>query len=255
MDDLSAQAVIVTGGAGGLGRCIAQRLLAANARVHICDINSAQVRDFAVKWPMVGHTIADVSKAADVARLFDEALAGMGGLTSLINNVGVAGPIGSVETLSLEDWNAAVSINLNGSLLCMQKAIPALRKSGGGTIINMSSVAGRAGFPLRASYCSTKSALLGLTRAAALDLGRDNIRVNAVLPGACNTERLENVLRSRSRIEGRSYDDLWKETEEVSALHRVIDPGEVAGTVAFLISHEARGITGQAISVCGGAKI
>jgi NAD(P)-dependent dehydrogenase (short-subunit alcohol dehydrogenase family) len=252
---LSAQKVIVTGAASGLGSSIAERILQAGARVHICDIDAARLQEFSAKWPGAGTTLADVSKPEDVGRLFQEALTGLGGLTALVNNVGVAGPIGSVETLPLDAWSAAISINLTGTLLCIQKAVPALRLSGGGSIINMSSVAGRAGFPLRASYCSTKSALLGLTRAAALDLGRHNIRVNAVLPGACDTERLDSVLRTRSQVEGRSYESLWKETEEICALQRVLEPDEVAGTVSFLISHDARGITGQAISVCGGAKL
>lgn len=250
---LAGQAIVVTGAATGLGRAIAERLSDEGARIHVCDIDAAALTVMRGQRPEIGTTVADVSDSAAVKRLFDDAVARMGTITGLVNNCGVAGPVGRVETLTLDQWNAAIAVNLTGSFLCMQQAIPRLRAAGGGAIVNISSVAGRIGFALRASYCSTKWAVIGLAKAVAQEAGNENIRVNAVLPGACDTDRLDRVLAARSKIEGKSVAQLRAETEQMSALQRLLDPDEIASTVAFLMSPAGRGITGQAISVCGGA--
>ncbi|MFM0307823.1 SDR family oxidoreductase [Paraburkholderia sp. RL17-383-BIF-A] len=250
---LDGQAVVVTGGGSGLGRYIAERLADEGARVHVCDIDAVALDSLRASNRGITTTVADVSDAEAVNRLFKDALESMGRLTGLVNNCGVAGPVGRVETLSPEQWNAAMAINVTGSFLCMQHAIPLLRDAGGGAIVNMSSVAGRVGFALRASYCTTKWAVIGLAKAVAQEAGSEGIRVNAVLPGACDTDRLTRVLAARAPVEGKSVDELRKEASEICALQRLIDPAEVAATVAFLISADGKGITGQAISVCGGA--
>jgi NAD(P)-dependent dehydrogenase (short-subunit alcohol dehydrogenase family) len=250
---LTDQAIVVTGAGTGLGRAIAERLLDEGARVQVCDIDAEALAELRRRRPEIGTTLADLRSPAAVKRLFDEAVSRFGTVTGLVNNCGVAGPVGRVETVALDQWNDAIAINLTGSFLCMQHAIPLLRAAGGGAIVNISSVAGRIGFALRASYCSTKWAVIGLAKAVAQEAGNENIRVNAVLPGACDTDRFVRVLTARAQIEGKSVDELREETEELCALQRLIDPDEIASTVAFLLSPDGRGITGQAISVCGGA--
>jgi len=193
------QRVLVTAGASGIGRAIADLLIANGARVHICDIGDEFLDDFAKAHPTAGITKADVSSEADVERMFADASAGLGGLDALINNAGIAGPTQPVEDISPADWRRCLDIGLTGQFLCTRLAVPMLKKAGGGSIVNMSSVAGKYGFPFRSPYSAVKYGVIGITETWARELGPSNIRVNAIQPGVVEGARIEAVISARAK--------------------------------------------------------
>ena len=135
--------VLVTAGASGIGRAISDVLLAHGAKVHICDVSEAFLDDFRTAHPGAGATKADVSSDADVERLFEELKGTLGGLDVLVNNAGIAGPIGGVEEIAPADWRRTIDICLTGQFLCAHRAVPLIKTAGGGAIINLSSAAGK----------------------------------------------------------------------------------------------------------------
>ena len=188
-DGLEGKRAIVTAGAGGIGRAIARALMAAGARVHICDVDEAGIAAFEAAAPGLGATLADVADEAQVDRLFDEAEAALGGLDILINNAGIAGPTGPIENLDPGEWRRCIDVNLIGHFYCLRRAVPLLRAAGGGSIVNLSSTAGILGFANRSPYAASKWAVVGLTKSLAIELGGDRIRVNAICPGAVSVPR------------------------------------------------------------------
>jgi len=159
--------VLVTAGASGIGRAIADLMLAHGARVHICDVSEPFLADFAKAWPDAGITRADVSSEADVARLFDDLRARLGGLDMLVNNAGIAGPTGGVEDIAPADWRRTIDICLTGQFLCAHHAVPMLKAAGGGAIVNLSSAAGRFGYAFRTPYSAAKWGVIGFTQSLA----------------------------------------------------------------------------------------
>jgi NAD(P)-dependent dehydrogenase (short-subunit alcohol dehydrogenase family) len=141
--------VLVTAGASGIGRAIADLFLERGARVHICDVSDDFLADFAKAWPQASVSRADVSADADVARLFADVRTNLGGLDMLVNNAGIAGPTGGVEEISPADWRRTIDICLTGQFLCTHHAVPMLKAAGGGSIVNLSSAAGRFGYAFR----------------------------------------------------------------------------------------------------------
>ncbi|MCK4867787.1 MAG: SDR family NAD(P)-dependent oxidoreductase, partial [Alphaproteobacteria bacterium] len=148
-EGVAGQRIVVTAGASGIGRAIADMLIGHGARVHVCDVEDGFLREFSMAHSQAGVTRADVSSEADVERLFDEAAAKLGGLDALINNAGISGPTGKIEDLDTADWRRCIDVDLTGSFLCARKAVPMLKAAGGGSIINLSSVAGKYGYPFR----------------------------------------------------------------------------------------------------------
>ena len=141
------------------------------------------------------------TKAA-VGRLFDDLLARHGGLDVLVNNAGIAGPTARCEDISLADWERTLAVNLTGQFLCTRLAIPLLRKSRNASIANLSSAAGRFGFPLRTPYAASKWAVIGLTKSLSIELGSDGIRVNAICPGSVAGPRIDSVFANKARARG-----------------------------------------------------
>jgi hypothetical protein len=160
---LEGKRVLVTAGAAGIGRAIAQTFLEHGARVHVCDIDQAALARLKSELPRATQTRADVSSVADVDRLFDDVARSLGGLDVLVNNAGIAGPTAKVEDIRPEDWERCIAVDLNGMFYCTRRAMPMLKAAGGGSIINLSSIAGRLGFPLRTPYAAAKWAVVGFT--------------------------------------------------------------------------------------------
>jgi len=201
-------------------------------------------------------TLADVSERAAVDRVFDGVDAQLGGLDVLINNAGIAGPTGGIDEMNTDDWEQTIDVNLNAQFYFARRAVPLLRQArDGGSIIALSSVAGRLGYAYRTPYSATKWAVVGLIKSLAIELGPDNIRVNAIQPGIVKGPRIERVIAARAQQLGLSYEQMEKEYLAKISLRRMTTPEEVAATALFLCSPGGSGISGQAISVCGNVEV
>jgi NAD(P)-dependent dehydrogenase (short-subunit alcohol dehydrogenase family) len=246
--------VLVTAGASGIGRAIADLLLAHGARAHICDVSDDFLGDFAKAWPDAGRSKADVSSEADVARMFADVRAKFGGLDVLVNNAGVAGPTGGVEDISPADWRRTIDVCLTGQFLCAHFAVPMLKAAGGGSIVNLSSAAGRFGYAYRTPYSAAKWGVIGFSQSLAKELGPANIRVNAILPGIVEGPRMSGVIAARAKQVGVSYAEMEKTYLDRVSLRRMVTAEDVAATVFFLVSEAGRNVSGQSIGVDGNVE-
>lgn len=251
---LSGKRIVVTAGAGGIGLAIARQLFAMGARVAICDVD----RDALLRASgQLGSCIAehaDVSDDNAVAGFFDRVREGFGGLDALVNNAGIAGPTGNLENLAPDDWRRCIDICLTGQFLCARQAIPMIKATGGGSIVNMSSAAGKHGYAYRTPYSAAKFGVIGLTQSLAKELGPDNIRVNAILPGIVEGPRMDGVIRDRAEATGVSFDRMRDEYLKNISLRRMVSPEDVARTVAFLLSDAGANLSGQSLSVDGNVE-
>jgi NAD(P)-dependent dehydrogenase (short-subunit alcohol dehydrogenase family) len=229
-------------------------LLAHEASVFVCDVNDATLHSFNKAHPQAGAIKADVSNEAEVDRMFAAVKATLGGLDALINNAGIAGPTGAVEDIDPAEWRRCIDIDLTGQFLCARRAVPMLKAAGGGSIINMSSAAGRHGYAFRTPYSAAKFGVVGFTQSLAKELGPDNIRVNAILPGIIEGPRMEGVIRDRAAQLGVSYETMEKTYLERISLRRMTSPHDVATMIAFLLSDAGINISGQSISVDGNVE-
>lgn len=246
---VEGQRILVTAGASGIGRAIADMLIGHGARVHVCDVEDRFLEDFAKAHPKSGVTKADVSSEADVDRLFAGVAASLGGLDVLVNNAGISGPTGKIEDLDPADWRRCIDIDLTGSFLCARKAVPMIKTAGGGSIVNISSVAGKYGYPFRTPYASAKYGIIGLTETLAKELGPSEIRVNAILPGLVKGPRIEAVIRARAEETGQTYEETEAKYLEKVSLRRMVSANDIAAMIAFLLSDAGRNVSGQSIAV------
>jgi NAD(P)-dependent dehydrogenase (short-subunit alcohol dehydrogenase family) len=243
--------VVVTAGASGIGLAISNAFLSANCRVHICDVDTAALERFRNEHHDAGATLADVSSPTAVDTLFQDAQTSLGGLDVLVNNAGIAGPTGPVEEISVEDWDRTIAIDLNGMFYCLRRAVPLLKSAGGGSIINLSSIGGRLGYPMRSPYSAAKWGVVGLTKSLAIELGPSNIRVNAIQPGAVEGPRVERVIEARARARGIELEEARAQFLAPISLRHTVSAEEIAAMAVFLASPAGRSISGQAISICG----
>lgn len=248
---LSGARVLVTAGASGIGRCIVRAFLNEGARVHTCDIDAEALSRLALSNPQVTSTRADVASRTDVARLFDDMLAALGGLDILVNNAGVAGPTGAIDQIAAEDWDRCIAVNITGQFNCARLAVPHLKLSRNASIINMSSAAGRLGFAMRTPYAASKWAVIGLTKSLSIELGGSGIRVNAILPGLVEGERISRVFQAKATARGVGFEAIRAEALSAVSMHTTVTPEQIADSVLFLCSERGRTISGQGLSVCG----
>jgi NAD(P)-dependent dehydrogenase (short-subunit alcohol dehydrogenase family) len=246
--------VLVTAGASGIGRAIAETMLGAGARIHVCDVSDKALAKFAKARPEISTSVADVSSEADVDALFADVKRKLGGLDVLVNNAGIAGPTGPIEEMLPDEWRRTVDVDLVGQYLCARLAVPMLKKSRNASMINMSSAAGRFGYAFRTPYSAAKWGVVGLTHSLAKELGPDGIRVNAILPGIVAGPRIEKVIAARAETLGISYKEMEKQYLDKVSLRRMVTAEDVANTVMFLCSPLGRNISGQAIGVCGNVE-
>jgi NAD(P)-dependent dehydrogenase (short-subunit alcohol dehydrogenase family) len=247
--------VLVTAGAGGIGLEVVRAFVAEGAKVHTCDVDGAALDALAKSEPMVTRSVADVANRAQVERLFTEALAALGGLDVLVNNAGIAGPTGKVEEIKPEEWDRTLAINITGQFNCARLAVPHLRKSKNASIVNLSSAAGRLGFPLRTPYSASKWAVVGFTKSLAIELGEAGIRVNAIQPGIVAGERIRRVFENKANQRGISFEEMRKEALSVVSMKTEVTPQQIADMIVFLASPRGRTISGQAISICGDTQM
>ena len=251
--DVSAKGlrVLVTAGGAGIGRAIAKTFLEHGARVHICDVDEKALSEVE---KTITRSKADVSSLADVDRLFDDVKRNLGGLDVLVNNAGIAGPTAKVEDIKPEDWERCIAVDLNGMFYCTRKAMPLIKAAGGGSIINLSSAAGRLAFPMRTPYSAAKFAVVGFTESLAAEAGPDKVRVNCIQPGVVEGDRIDRVIAAKAQRLGISFDDVKAKMLEGVSMHTTVSAQDIANTALFLATEPGRHISGQAISVCGGTR-
>ena len=205
---LAGKRALVTAGASGIGLAIARAYRAAGASVMICDIDEAALAAAAAGLPGVPAERADVADEAAVAALFETVERRLGGLDVLVNNAGIAGPTGPVETLAKSDWDRTLAVNITSQFLCTRAAVPLLRRGRGASIVNLSSAAGHLGFPGRTPYSASKWAVVCFTKSLAIELGPDGIRANAILPGAVDGPRIRAVIEAKARSLGKPVSEV-----------------------------------------------
>jgi len=240
--------VLVTGGAGGIGLAIARRFHGAGDRVLICDVSDAALDDARSLLPGLLTVRCDVAAVGDVEAVFQVVGRELRGLDVLVNNVGIGGPTLPADQLPSEEWQRVLDVNLTGTFEVTRRAIPLLRETAG-TIINLSSAAGRFGYPNRIAYSVTKWGIVGFTKTLAMELGADGISVNAILPGAVGGERFERVMEGRSQLSGKTRDTLVGELLAIQSLKKIVQPEHVADLAYFLTTESGRYISGQTLPV------
>jgi NAD(P)-dependent dehydrogenase (short-subunit alcohol dehydrogenase family) len=246
--------VVVTAAGRSVGRVMAERFLARGDAVHICDVDERLLAQALGANSGLSGTLCDVADEAQVKRLFAEARARMGPIDILVNTVGIAGPRGPIESLSLADWRATMAANLDSMFLTIREVVPDMRRNRSGAIVNFSTGSTKTVMPFRLPYVASKAGVEGLTRALARELGPDNIRVNAILPGMINNERMQGVLQRIADQEGRSVEEVERTALKYISMRTKIEPAEIAEMVLFLCSDAACHVTGQLISIDGNVE-
>ena len=238
--------VLITGAARGLGFEYARFLGAAGARVVAGDVLDCAEAVTAAGNDEIGVKL-DVADIASADSMVELAMERFGRVDALINNAALYGSlrVGRFNQIAEADWDSAMAVNVKGIWNCCKAAVPAMRQSGGGSIINIASLAATYGMPFALHYTTSKAAVIGLTRGLARELGRDNIRVNAIAPSAVMTE-------GTAEFFGERLDRGLEVIRNQQTIQRTLEPADLTGTIAWLISDGSRFVTGQTISVDGG---
>jgi NAD(P)-dependent dehydrogenase (short-subunit alcohol dehydrogenase family) len=245
------QKVLVTAGAAGIGREIVRAFAAAGARVCAMDIDADALIALREEIPAVATDVCDLGDLLSIEAVVPRAIGALGGLDVLVNNAGIAGPTTPIELFDPAEWERVMRVNLGGTFNVTRLAIPFLRKSHAGSIINMSSAAGKFGYPLRSAYATSKWGVIGFTKTLSMELGEFGIRANAILPGAVAGPRMDRVLEGRATASGRSLDEERAIALATRSIKTLTEASEIAALALFLASDAARTISGQAISVDG----
>jgi NAD(P)-dependent dehydrogenase (short-subunit alcohol dehydrogenase family) len=246
--ELTGRIALIAGGGGEIGGAIARRFAQAGAAIVVADIRREAAEAMAGEIAAAGGAAvavrANVAVAQDAERSVRHAVEAFGKLTTLVNVAATVTPDGTVETLTLEQWNEALAVNLTGAFLMCKYAVPEIRKAGGGTIVNIASQLGQIGIADRTPYTTTKAALIQFTRCLAVDHAKDNIRANSLSPGGVDTARILRRFANReeaNRTRGPAY-----------LLGRPGRPEEVAAGALFLASEESSFMTGADLLLDGG---
>ena len=248
--------IIISAGASGIGWGTAKVCLAKGAIVYLCDIDTKSLRKVQ-KHPLNNRKLfsyeCDASDEYEVSDLFDKISKKTNKIDALINNVGIAGPTGTLEKLSSDDWEKTLKINVISHFYFTKLAIPMLKKNKSGSIINISSGAGIMGFPLRSPYAASKWAVIGVTKTLAMELGKFKIRVNAICPGTIKGERMLRVIRDKANFLKISKKKIEKEFVSMASMNCWIYEEDIGKMCSFLISEDGERISGQSIPVDGNA--
>jgi NAD(P)-dependent dehydrogenase (short-subunit alcohol dehydrogenase family) len=248
MDTLAGKIAIVTGASAGIGRAAALALGAAGARVAVADIDVARgeqvAKEIADKGGSAIFVRTDVSDDASVAEMVAATVQRWGGLDVAVNNAGIEGTPAVTADCTPENWHRTLAVNLTGVWSCMRHEIPRLLERGGGSIVNMASVAGLVGFASIPAYVASKHGVVGLTKTAALEYAQSGIRINAICPGVIDTEMVARFTGGQAEAEAAMV-----ATEPVGRMGR---SEEIADAVVWLCSDRSSFVTGQAIAVDGG---
>ncbi len=250
--NLQSRHAVVTGGGQGIGAAIARLLAARGASVTVLGRTLETVQSLAAEQPAHMHAVsADVSDADQVQAAFASARRRFGPISILVNNAGQASSAPFLKT-DAALWNQMLAVNLTGTLLCTQAAVPDMLASGWGRVVNIASTAGLTGYAYVAAYCAAKHGVVGLTRALALEFAKKGLTINAVCPGYTETDIVRNSIANVVAKTGRSEEQARAEFTAGNPQGRLVQADEVADAVAWLCSSAASAINGQSIAVCGG---
>jgi len=243
---LDGARVLITAGANGIGLEIAKYFVKEGALVDVCDIDGKAISNLP---DGISGSICDVSNPQSVDDYIDAAIRRLDGVDVLINNAGIAGPTQLLEDMDFLEWKKTLDVNLNGIFHVTRRCIPHLAKSANASIILMSSLAGRAGFPNRSPYSTSKWGVVGMTKTLAMELGSRGIRVNCIQPGAVSNPRFQAVMEARAKTTGRSVDTEIELALSSQSLKKLVEMEEIAALAVFLSSRQAGSISGQAIAI------
>lgn len=249
-----SQRVLITAGAAGIGKEIARAFVANGAKVCVCDINAQALETAAKDIRGLKTLVCDISKRRDIEQMVAAAAEALGGLDVLVNNAGISGPTASVETADPDQWEAVMAVDVIGTFHVTRLAIPYLKKSVAGSIIVMSSLGGRFGYPNRSAYCTAKMGLIGFAKTLSRELGQYNIRCNAIAPGAVGGDRFDRVLQGRADAEHKTLDEVRANAMNVQSIKRFVDPKDIAALTVFLTSDAGKSISGQVIPIDNDAQ-
>lgn len=250
--DLNDQHALVTGAGQGIGEAIARQLLARGARVTVLGRRAETLRKLVDEFPgQCRIELADVAQESEVKRAFGQTQKALGAINILVNNAGQAQSAPFLK-MDAAAWQNMLAVNLTGTMLCMQQALPAMAAAGYGRIVNVASTAGLAGYAYVAAYCAAKHGVVGLTRSLALEFAKKGVTINAVCPGYTETEIVRESIARVVEKTGRTPEQAMAEFVKGNPQGRLVQPQEVADAVLWLCGAGAGAVTGQAIAVAGG---
>ena len=254
--NLKNKKIVISAGASGIGWATTKICLSKGASVYLCDKDVKNINK-AKKNPLNNKRLfiheCDASEEYDVENFFDKIIKRTKKIDALINNVGVAGPTGTIEKLNSEDWERTLKVNVISHFYFTKLAIPMLKKNRGGSIINVSSGAGIMGFPLRSPYAASKWAVVGMTKTLAMELGKFKIRVNAICPGTIKGNRMVRVIKDKANFLKTTKKKIEKEFISMASMNSWIYEEDIGKFCSYLISDDAERISGQVIGVDGNA--
>ena len=253
---LQNKKVIISAGASGIGWATAKECISRGAQVFLCDINKKLINKIQKNNKYKNKIFAyecDASNESDVIDFFSKVLKKTKKIDALINNVGIAGPTGTLDKLDSEEWERTLQVNVVSHFYFTKQAIPIIKKNKKGSIINLSSGAGIMGFPLRSPYAASKWAIVGLTKTPAMELGKFKIRVNVICPGTIKGDRMKRVIRDKAKFLKASQKMVEKEFVSMASMNSWIYEEDIGKMCAFLISNDSERISGQIIGIDGNA--
>ena len=256
MNELADKVAIITGGGYGIGKQIALLYGKAGAKIVIAARSVDPMKQTCAELESAGtraiHVTTDVSKEPDCAKMIDAAMKAFGRVDILVNNAGISGPTKRITEMSLAEWQETLDIDLTGTWLATRAALPVMDQQHSGIILNISSGAGRRGYPMRSPYAAAKWAMIGLTQTVAAEWGQRGIRCNCICPGAIAGERIERVMRARADALKQPYEEIRGAFLSQAAMNRMATEEEVARVALFLATDISAGVTGQTVNVdCG----
>jgi NAD(P)-dependent dehydrogenase (short-subunit alcohol dehydrogenase family) len=247
---LQGKTALVTGGGRGIGRAIAEALAGSGARVVVTGRKRAELEEVAAATGGIA-MVADLGERAAIGSLVERLASEVGAIDVLVNNAGIA-ESASLARTSDEIWDRTMAVNATAPFLLCRALVPAMVARGWGRVVNVASNAGRSGYAYTSAYCASKHALVGLTRALAVELGKTGVTVNAVCPGWVRTDMAAAAVSNIAGKTNRSAEDAERVLAAMSPQNRLMEASEVAHLVLSLCAEQARGIHGQAIVLDGG---
>lgn len=256
MGQLDGRVAIVTGASKGIGRQISQQFAREGAKVICAARSETLLKDTVAAIKAKGGdaiaVVADASTEVGAESIVEAGVSHFAWIDTLVNNAGDSGPTKAVQEYSTDEWMYTINSCLTSAYMCTRFAVPYIIAAGGGSIVNISSMAGRRGLAYRIGYCSAKAGQIGMTYGLALELGRHNITVNAIAPGAVEGDRIDRMVKAQAEVRGIGTDQMRQTFIDRAPLKRMSTAGDIAALTVFLCSEQARSISGQCIPVTAG---